>query len=84
MARCVHIGSITVSAPVVIPRVTCMGAILEGCLLLTWVHKHKFTSLQSVKCVQLFEGTLASWCACVCVCVCVCVNCLDALMLWDV
>ena len=32
VARCVHIGSITVSAPVVIPGVTSMGAILEGCL----------------------------------------------------
>lgn len=32
----------------------------RGVYLLTWVHKHKFTSLQSVKCVQMFEGTLAS------------------------
>ena len=43
----------------------------KGVYLLTWVHKHKFTSLQNVKCVHLFEGTLASWYVCVCVCVCV-------------
>ena len=32
VARCVHTGGITVPAPAVIPRVTSMGAILEGCL----------------------------------------------------
>ena len=40
MALPVHVGSSNVPAAVVIHKVTCLGAILEGCLdeaLLSWV-----------------------------------------------
>ena len=60
MTVCVHVGSCTVPAAVVIPTVTCMGAILGGCLSARLGDGDERTSLHGVKCILVFEGTLAN------------------------
>lgn len=79
MTVCVHVGSCAVPAAVVIPVVTCMGAVLEGVCLLAWG-----TGMNATACPV---GSV-SWCLRTPwradVCVCVCVSSLHAHVLWDV
>lgn len=60
MTVCVHVGSCAVPAAVVIPAVTCMGAVLEGCLSARVGDRDERNSLHGGKRILVFEGTLAS------------------------